>query len=31
MEYRIDNVADLALIREIPLTDIPERAQSGRR
>lgn len=31
MENRIDNVADLALMREIPLTGIPGRVERGRR
>jgi len=30
MENRIDNVADLALMREIPLIDVPGRVQRGR-
>lgn len=31
IENRIDNVADLALMREIPLMDVPGRVQRGRR
>ena len=30
MENRIDNIADLALMRQIPLTDIPGRVERGR-
>ena len=31
IENRIDNVADLALMREIPLIDVPGRVERGRR
>ncbi len=31
MENRIDNIADLALMREIPLTDVPGQVERGRR